>query len=134
MFSNFVDETGKFRTSRDSSVRGMWELFNAANMGSEEECILQHTRLFSTKHLRGLDNDTNPNSKLVSIKQNYDVLNLSLPLHWGVEWYNIKKQIYATENQHKTNSELAELAKLNFNIVQAAHQGDLKQLSRYVMY
>lgn len=130
MFSKFVDETGNFRTSRDPGVRGMMELFHAANLSLEEECILQQAILFSKKWIRGLDDDINPDSKLVSIDQNYD---LSLPLHWRVEWYNIKKQIYATENQYKTNSELVELAKLNFNIVQAAHQGDLKHLSRYVI-
>lgn len=130
MFSKFVDETGNFRTSRDPGVRGMMELFHAANLSLEEECILQQAILFSKKWIRGLDDDINLDSKLVSIDQNYD---LSLPLHWRVEWYNIKKQIYATENQYKANSELVELAKLNFNIVQAAHQGDLKHLSRYVI-
>lgn len=133
MFSKFVDETGNLRTSRDPGVRGMMELFHAANLSLEEECILQQAILFSKKWIRGLDDDINPDTKLVSIDQNYD---LSLPLHWRVEWYNIKKQIYATENQYKTNSELVELvelAKLNFNIVQAAHQRDVKDLSRYVI-
>lgn len=120
MFLGFLDETGKFKASTASNVEAMVELFEASNLGSEGENILNEAKLFYIKSLKSY------------FAANYSNFNqaLSLPLHWTAEWYNIKKHILAYEKGGKINPKLMELAKLNFNIVQAAHQKDLKEISR----
>lgn len=127
IFLKFLDQNGKFMSSLDSNVEGMLELFQASNLCSEGEELLKEARLFSVNRLGYLAEKSN-NYKLS--KQIFQAL--SLPLHWKVEWYNVRENIYDHETKNKTNnSALVELARINFNIVQAAHQQDLKELSRW---
>ncbi|CDP19906.1 unnamed protein product [Coffea canephora] len=121
MFLGFVNEAGKFKASIASNVEALVELFEASNLGSEGENILNEANLYSIRSLE-------PYFAASSCNQA-----LSLPLHWTAEWYNIKKRILAYEQEDKINPKLVELAKLNFNIVQAAHQKDLKEISRWWM-
>ena len=55
---------------------------------------------------------------------------LRIPCHRKVQWFHVKQQIHAYEQEDNKNVILLELAKLNFNIVQAIHLEDLKELSR----
>ncbi|XP_027101386.1 alpha-farnesene synthase [Coffea arabica] len=121
MFLGFVNEAGKFKASIASNVEALVELFEASNLGSEGENILNEANLYSIRSLE-------PYFAASSCNQA-----LSLPLHWTAEWYNIKKRILAYEQEDKINPKLVELAKLNFNIVQAAFQKDLKEISRWWM-
>jgi alpha-farnesene synthase len=125
IFLEYLDKNGKFMSSSDSNAKGMLELFQASNLSTEGENILKEARSFSVKHLRRVSvNSSNKFGKQIDHA-------LSLPLHWKGEWYDIRKYIHDHDTENKTNSVLVELAKLNFNIVQAAHQEDLKDLSRW---
>ncbi|CAA2956513.1 Exo-alpha-bergamotene synthase [Olea europaea subsp. europaea] len=55
---------------------------------------------------------------------------LELPLHWRVQKLEAKWFINVYENRHDVNLTLLELAKLDFNIVQAIYQDEIKQMSR----
>lgn len=123
-----MDKDGKlFLSSQDSNVKGLLELFQASNLHSEEENILKDAKLFSSKYLKKVISAYPDDHELAK-----QILNtLSLPLHWKVNWFNISKYIYELETENKTNfAALVDLAKLNFNMVQASHQEDLKELSR----
>ncbi|KAI4374086.1 hypothetical protein MLD38_012124 [Melastoma candidum] len=52
------------------------------------------------------------------------------PLHWRVPWFDVKRQIESYEGRG-ANLDLLRLAKLNFNHLQAVHQSDLGEVSRW---
>ncbi|CAI9087804.1 OLC1v1021978C2 [Oldenlandia corymbosa var. corymbosa] len=128
MFRSFVDEAGKFMTGKNViTLKALIELFEASNMGKEEENILKEARLFTVQSLSsfgGISHCDLFTKQLVTRA-------MRLPWQWGVAWYNVKKHINAYEKGHKQNTKLIELSKLNFNLVQALHQEDLKDVSRW---
>ncbi|KAM7506181.1 hypothetical protein LguiB_005085 [Lonicera macranthoides] len=89
----------------------MLELYEASHLALEDEHILNEASLSTT-----------------ILKTSYA---LKLPLQWSVEWYNVKRQIQILSKEDNTNNVLLKLAKLNFNMVQATHQKDLREISRY---
>lgn len=126
-FLGFVDETGKFlkSTESDSNVKGWIELFEASNLGGEGEEVMHEARLYATECLMKwcAANSSDHHKQAAAINAL-----LRLPLHWRGEWYNIKSHI---NDQCKSNSTLVGLAKLNFNILQATQQEDLKDITRW---
>ncbi|CAI9783885.1 unnamed protein product [Fraxinus pennsylvanica] len=56
---------------------------------------------------------------------------LELPLHWRVQKLEAKWFIYVYENRHDADYTILEFAKLDFNIVQAMYQDEIKQMSRW---
>ncbi|CAI9087819.1 OLC1v1021994C1 [Oldenlandia corymbosa var. corymbosa] len=110
MFRGFVNKNGDFKPSLSFNVQGVKELYEASNLGCEWEDITNEARLFCI-NTHSTDN--------------------ILALHWTAEWYNLKKHILAYEKEGTTNSKLLELARLHFNIVQATHQEDLKEIIRW---
>ncbi|KAI3445260.1 hypothetical protein Pfo_001925 [Paulownia fortunei] len=56
---------------------------------------------------------------------------LELPLHWRIQRPNARWFIDAYGRRPDMNSVVLELAKLDFNIVQAKHQEELKHVSRW---
>ncbi|CAN0852530.1 Alpha-farnesene synthase [Linum grandiflorum] len=131
MFSGFMDETRTNFVDRTcvEDVKGLVELFEASHFGSEAEDILEEAGRFSTGILK---------DKYLSLCQLDKSLArrvahaLELPIHWRVEWFDVKWQISANEKarsgQYKS---LIDLAKVNFNVVQSGLQKDLKQISRW---
>ncbi|XP_059661015.1 alpha-farnesene synthase-like isoform X2 [Cornus florida] len=115
MFRGFVDEKDEFMkgTHAQFDVKAMIELFDASNLGFEGENILD---------------DANALSSEVITKLSHEV---ELPLNWRVQWYNVRRQIIALEKEDNTNPILLELAKFNFNMVQAIHQKDLGVTARW---
>ena len=125
MFLDFVDGTDKFIPSPKVSIKGLLELLQASNLGGEGEDLLTEAGLFSIENISGFG----ASSDNMLAKHVYEAIRL--PMHWRVEWYNVKKLVQAHEKNHEsTKSKLIELAKLNFNLVQSSHQEDTKEVSR----
>lgn len=124
MLTSFVDEAGKFMTSQNINLKALLELFEASNMATEGENILNEARLFSIGSLTciGAISDGTVAKQVLQA--------MRLPWQWRLEWYNVKKHINAHEEGHKRNTKLVELSKLNFNLVQSSHQEDLKEVFR----
>ncbi|KAL3742051.1 hypothetical protein ACJRO7_017519 [Eucalyptus globulus] len=114
-----------FNRSYCEDVEAMIELLEASHLALEGENILHEAKTFSTgilhERVSGLD------SQLFKCA----VHSLELPLHWRVQWFDIKWQISLYEQREDKQSNLLELAKLNFNTVQATHQRDLREISRW---
>lgn len=128
MFLDFVDENGKFFTNTNSINSKTWlELFEASHMGSEEENLMGEARRFSRERLKEIVGATSDNK---NINKSEVVNALRLPLHWRG---NIKRHISQHEKACKVNPTLVDLAKLNFNIIQAAQQEDLKKIAKWWM-
>lgn len=125
MFIDFMDETGTtFSTSKCTDIKGLIELFEASHLALEGENILDEAKVFSGGTLKGIYSSLNTDLAQTVARV------LELPSHWRVPWYEVRWQINSYEKEKHMNTILLELAKLNFNIVQATLQNDLRELSR----
>lgn len=100
-------------------------LYEASYHSFENESILDNARDFTTKYLH---------ENLESIDKNLSSLvshALELPLHWRVGRVEAHWFINEYEKRSGRNLALIELAKLDFDMVQAIYLEDLKDSSRY---
>ncbi|KAI3765165.1 hypothetical protein L2E82_15192 [Cichorium intybus] len=107
------------------NVKAMVSLLEASHLAMEGEDILEEARVLASNFLKNayvhLDGELG--------KEIHDAL---LPLNLSVEWFNFKNYIHSYEKFGTSSSRsLLKLAKLNFNMVQAVHQSDLKDILRW---
>nr|ACC94157.1 alpha-farnesene synthase [Pyrus pyrifolia] len=128
IFGRFMDEKGTLENRHFAHLKGMLELFEASNLGFEGEDILDEAKASLTLALRDSGHICYPDSNL-----SRDVIHsLELPSHRRVQWFDVKWQINAYEKDIcRVNATLLELAKLNFNMVQAHLQKDLREASKW---
>ncbi|XP_042490882.1 alpha-terpineol synthase, chloroplastic-like [Macadamia integrifolia] len=94
-------------------------------ISQEGENILDEAREFTRTVLEGIKCDMEPRlAKLV-------IHALERPLHWRMHWLEARWYIDIYGEKENSIPALIELAKLNYNIVQAVHQKDLAELSRW---
>ncbi|KAJ4981749.1 hypothetical protein NE237_032586 [Protea cynaroides] len=125
VFNSFIDETGNFMTSLSQDVKGMLSLYKASDLAFEEENMMDKAKAFSSKNLKDHKGNMDPYlAKQVSHA-------LEVPSHWRVQWWEARWYTNAYERREHRNSTLLELAKLNFNMVQTTHQGELREISRW---
>ncbi|PON36743.1 Squalene/phytoene synthase [Parasponia andersonii] len=117
-----------------ADTKVMLELLEASYLAIEGEDILDEAKAFAEENLKitaissNLDNNKYV-SKLVAHA-------LELPSHWRVPWFDVKWQTKAYDiekdmHMNSTTTILVNLAKLNFNMVQATLQKDLRELSSW---
>ncbi|KAK4572333.1 hypothetical protein RGQ29_030676 [Quercus rubra] len=122
----FTDQRGSFKACLCEDTKSMLSLYEASFLSIENENILEEAREFSTKHLEEYvmqNKDTNL-SALVSHS-------LELPLHRRMLRLEQRWFIDIYRSREDMNPILLELAELDFNMVQAVYQEELKQLSRW---
>ncbi|THG13153.1 hypothetical protein TEA_012692 [Camellia sinensis var. sinensis] len=127
VFNSFRDKFGNFKKSLCEDTKGLLSLYEASYLLMEDESILEEARDFTTKHLKEW-------LKMESIDPNLGMLvshALELPLHWAMPRMEARWFIDAYEGRLDMNAKLLELAKLDFNMLQAIHQEDLKHASRW---
>ncbi|PQM36822.1 (E E)-alpha-farnesene synthase isoform X2 [Prunus yedoensis var. nudiflora] len=127
VFGGFLDEKGMLEKSHFSDVKGMLELLEASNLALDGENILDEAKASSTVALR----DSNICNILDNNLARHVVHALELSSHRRVGWFNVKWHIHAYEKDNHVKTILLELAKLNFNMVQATLQKDLKEASTW---
>ncbi|GER41896.1 monoterpene synthase-like protein [Striga asiatica] len=133
LFDRFKNEKSEFETSLGDDTKGLLQLYEASFLLMRGEDTLELAREFSTKCLKekieneGIDRGIFMDEHLSILVHQA----LELPLHWSVLRRNTRWFINAYEIKPNMNLIVLELAKLDFNIVQATHQGELKQLSRW---
>uniref|UniRef100_A0A2N9GH73 Terpene synthase N-terminal domain-containing protein n=1 Tax=Fagus sylvatica TaxID=28930 RepID=A0A2N9GH73_FAGSY len=126
VFNHFKDERGNFKACLCEDMKGMLSLYEASFLSIEGENILEETRDFSTKHLEE-NVKQNKDQNLSTIVSH----SLELPLHWRMPRLESRWFIDVYRRGEGMNPILLELAELDFNMVQATHQEDLKQVSRW---
>ncbi|TMW83297.1 hypothetical protein EJD97_002199 [Solanum chilense] len=118
VFLSYMDEMGeKIKVDTNIDPKTMMQLFEASHLALKDENMLDEARIFCTNNLKSCNN----------------TLRMEMPLHWKVEWYNTRKHISKQENEKEegvSKLKLLQLAKLNFNMVQAEHQQDLVHILR----
>ncbi|KAM7500245.1 hypothetical protein LguiA_024659 [Lonicera macranthoides] len=128
IFNTFKDERGNFKEFLCEDTKGMLYLYEASYLSKSGENMLDEARDFTTKHLqeylkKNVDNKNDVIPILVSHA-------LELPLHWRMLRLEARWFIDAYEKTNNKSTSLLEFAKLDFNMVQAIHQEDLKEMSR----
>ncbi|KAH9751682.1 TPS27 [Citrus sinensis] len=102
-------------------------LHEASYYSLEGESIMEEAWQFTSKHLKEV---------MISKSKQGDVLlgnwwrALELPLHWKVPMLEARWFIDVYEKREDKNQLLLELAKLEFNVLQAIYQEELKDVSR----
>lgn len=104
----------------------MLHLYEASFLLIESESTLGMAREFSSECLKNVLDHEGISEELVLLVQH----SLELPLHWRIQRLEARWFIDMYEKKASRNPTLLDLAKLDFNIVQAAHQDDLKYASR----
>ncbi|KAL0442876.1 UNVERIFIED_CONTAM: Trans-alpha-bergamotene synthase [Sesamum latifolium] len=126
VFCCFMEEDGNFMECLADDVKGILSLYEASFLSLEGETILDLAKDFSTRHLtERLEQITEP-SLADQVRHA-----LELPLHWRVQKLEAKWFMCIYESRFDANLILLELAKLDFNIVQAKYQDEIKQMSRW---
>ncbi|GKU94202.1 hypothetical protein SLEP1_g7728 [Rubroshorea leprosula] len=128
IFNGFRDESGNFKACLGEDYKGMLYLYEASFHSMEGESILDAAKAFATKHLK----------EYIKVNQGKDIHlstlvshALELPLHWRMLRMEARWFIEVYQQSPLVNPILLDLAKLDFNLVQATHQEDLKHASRW---
>ncbi|CAK7349935.1 unnamed protein product [Dovyalis caffra] len=126
VFNSFKDDQGNFKACLCNDIKGMLYLYEASYLLVEGESILEEARDFAAKHLKkhGMLNK----DQYLSILANHA---LELPLHWRMKRMEAKWFIDAYERRLDFKPILLDFAKLDYNMVQAKHQEDIKDASRW---
>lgn len=127
VFKSFMDEREKFKDSLCKDAEGLLYLYEASYLSLKGETILDEAREFSTKHLK---------DSIVNKEMDPDLVTsiahaLELPLQWRMLRLEARWYIDVYERRSNKKPIVLELAKLDFNMVQAIHQEDLKHTSRW---
>ncbi|XP_058207567.1 terpene synthase 10-like isoform X1 [Rhododendron vialii] len=127
VFERFMDESGSFKACLCEDINGMLYLYEASYFCVEGESTLEKARDFATKHLRqSLKRKDNHHDLAMLVSHA-----LELPLHWRVTRLEARWFIDVYEKRPDMNPTFLQLAKLDYNMVQATHQADLKHTSRW---
>ncbi|KAG6675452.1 hypothetical protein I3842_15G102500 [Carya illinoinensis] len=125
-FKSFINENGDFKECLYVDIEGMLALYEASFHLSEGEIILEEARDFATKHLKEFVDQSKDQYLCMMVNHALEV-----PLHWRVIRSEARWFIDAYRSREDMNPTLLELAELDFNMVQAVHQQDLKEVSRW---
>ncbi|KAH7538413.1 hypothetical protein FEM48_Zijuj03G0196800 [Ziziphus jujuba var. spinosa] len=130
VFNVFKDETGKFKACLSKDTEGMLSLYQASYYLTQGETILEEAKAFATKYLKQyLQTQINNKDQFLAKQVSHA---LELPLHWRVPRLETRWFIELCDNQQSmVNPILIELAKLDFNMLQAVYQEDLKYVFRW---
>ncbi|KAK2989404.1 hypothetical protein RJ640_000379 [Escallonia rubra] len=127
VFNSFKDEAGNFKVCICEDTRGMLYLYEASYRSIRGEALLDEARDFTAKHLKESIRDQKMDQNLAILVCHA----LELPLHWRMLRLEARWFIDVYAMTQDVNTALLELARLDFNLVQVAHQDDLKQMSRW---
>nr|QWQ79596.1 TPS38 [Juglans sigillata] len=126
IFNIFMNEKGKFKASLCDDPKGLMYLFEASFHSIEGETILDEARVFARKQLEEYL-EQNKSQNLSTFVGHA----LELPLHWRMLRLEARWFIDTYRREVGMNPVLLELAELDFNMVQAVHQQDVKREARW---
>ncbi|KAK1380394.1 alpha-farnesene synthase-like [Heracleum sosnowskyi] len=109
--------------STHSDAKSQLKLFEASHLAFEGEDILEKANMNSRKFLESI-------GSCLDIDASLAIISRTLKDPYNI-WYNVKTQIDYYEKNKKSNSHLLNLAKYNFNMFQATHQKEVKELLRW---
>ncbi|AEC07431.1 Terpenoid cyclases/Protein prenyltransferases superfamily protein [Arabidopsis thaliana] len=126
MFRRFKGEDGKFEECHTKDVKGLLSLYEAAQLGTSTEDILDEAMSFSSSHLECLAGGTCP-PHISRLIQN----ELYMPQHHNAEILFASEYISFYKQEDVHNKVLLEFAKLNFKFLQLHWIHELKILTKW---
>ncbi|KAI9085911.1 hypothetical protein K1719_031988 [Acacia pycnantha] len=127
VFDNFKDERGDdFQTGLSEDIKGMLSLYEASFLLMEKETILEKANDFTTKSLKDIVSK-NPEHELISQVKHA----LEVPFHWNLPRWEARWFISEYERIPNMNPTLLHLAKLDYNMLQAMYQEEVKSNIRW---
>ncbi|KAL2476852.1 Tricyclene synthase [Forsythia ovata] len=123
IFDCFKNEKGDFKPSICEDTKGLLQLYEASFLSTEGETTLELAREFTIKHLQ--DQIVDQYSSLLVQHA------LEFPLHKTIPRAEARWLINVCNKNPDMNPILLEFSKLDFNLVQATYQQELKQVSRW---
>ncbi|KAH0761372.1 hypothetical protein KY290_017445 [Solanum tuberosum] len=126
-----MDEKGQFKEILCmNNIKGVLSLYEASYLSTKDESIMDMAQKFSIhnmkKYLKQKMDDHDKNNILVKQVSHA----LEMPLHWKVQRLEARWFIDNVYEQSECfNPILLQLAKLDFNMLQAIYLDELKQLS-----
>ncbi|CAF2124636.1 hypothetical protein BRARA_C02485 [Brassica rapa] len=129
VFDVFHENCGKFESGE---INGFISLYEASYLSTKSDTKLQnYIRFFATQQLRDFV-DTHSNKNCASFGVGEMVAQaLDMPYHWRMRRLATRSYINLYGMKPDKNPVLVELAKLDFNIVQAVYQEELKYVSSW---
>ncbi|XP_017971249.1 PREDICTED: probable terpene synthase 9 [Theobroma cacao] len=125
VFNKFRGRDGKFVDSLRGDMAGLLSLYEASHLGMHGEDVMDEAQKFSAEHLKSSLGKIGSNLAF-QVQQS-----LQVPLHWKMPRIEARTFIDVYQKDDSKNSILIELAKLDFNLVQAVHQQELKELATW---
>lgn len=126
IFNNFKNEQDKFRESLIDDVHGMLGLYEATHLRVHGEEVLDEALAFTTIHLQSFAT-AHPRDPLTPQVTHA----LEQPIHKGYPRLEARHYISAYQENKSHNKTLLKLAKLDFNLLQTLHRGELEEISRW---
>ncbi|KAH9751566.1 Beta-myrcene/(E)-beta-ocimene synthase 2 [Citrus sinensis] len=126
VFNGFKDDKGGFICNDFKEIMSLHE---ASYYSFEGESIMEEAWQFTSKHLKELMISKSKQGDVFVAEQAKRAL--ELPLHWKVPMLEARWFIDVYEKREHKNHLLLELAKLEFKILQAIYQEELKDVSRW---
>ena len=127
MFERFKNEKGQFKESLCEDVQGLLSMYEASFFGLEGERIMDEAKAFSGGHLKNLKGPIP-----VSLSRKVEHA-LDMPVHWRLTRIEARWFIDIYEQEQHFNPALLQLAKLDYNMVQAIHGNEVSKLTRYLL-
>ncbi|XP_028771245.1 terpene synthase 10-like [Neltuma alba] len=126
-FDGFLDKNSNFHSRLSSDIKGLLSLYEASFHSMEGDIVLDKAREFSSTHLKEFLNKSNEDDEISLLVSHA----LEFPLHWRILRLDTRWFIDIYEGRPSMSPALLDLARLDFNIVQAIHQDDMKNVSRW---
>ncbi|RWR83483.1 Alpha-terpineol synthase, chloroplastic [Cinnamomum micranthum f. kanehirae] len=124
-FSRFTDEMGSFKACLCEDTKGLLSLYEASYLAFPGETIMDEAKAFTRRHLDNLNSKIDPRlSEQVAHA-------LELPMHYRMPRLEARWYIDMYEKEVHTDPLVLELAKLDYNILQASYQRELQTLYRW---
>ncbi|PKA49208.1 Myrcene synthase, chloroplastic [Apostasia shenzhenica] len=111
----------------EQDIKGLLSVYEASYLAFGGEDELDEAGEFAAKQLSELRKNSSLDPKL---GEQIDYA-LEIPLHWRVPRLHARWFIDFHSNQKKIDSNLLELAKLDYNRIQSLYKKELKELSRW---
>nr|ATY48639.1 linalool synthase [Phyla dulcis] len=132
VFDCFKNDNGDFKASLADDTRGLLQLYEASFLLMEGEETLEKAKEFATKFLQKNLYDEGKQGMLIDDNLLSLVHRaLEIPIHHRTQRLNARWSINAYGNRSDKNPVVHELAKLDFNLLQATFQQELKHVSRW---
>ncbi|KAL6007580.1 hypothetical protein ACLOJK_033078 [Asimina triloba] len=130
VFNSFLDETGSFKSCLCQDIRGLLSLYEASHLGFIGEDICDEAKAFTTKHLKQVlaqGQVLDPPHLSEQIKHALELPVRYMDSRFEARWYI--EEVYEKEEHMRPS--LLELAKLDYNRLQALYQRNLIDMSRW---